>query len=271
MKTPTSKRRNRKLGLRNHCWLTKLDSLLDNRLLLLPSLMKEMILFTPRDVGFDSEDESGNEATSSSVRDSDPMKGDVLKDKTSGFRDSPHKQFKGLISISRKASPPQREDISSGELLKKRSALMADQSQRAKLKILTHICRKILVGGSVASTILYRRRQAGKRLRDDAGDEAKSHKKKHKKRKQEKVELWRDQRRSRVEEERRLDEMRAHGAGASSRLAPKADEHTNGVTVSSESQTLLTPPISTEFVPSNTMSTPVTIGSSVEVPRITSP
>ncbi|MCE3049639.1 hypothetical protein HAX54_045454, partial [Datura stramonium] len=33
------------------------------------------------DVGFDSEDESGNEATSSSVRDSDPMKGDVLKDK----------------------------------------------------------------------------------------------------------------------------------------------------------------------------------------------
>ncbi|MCE2056139.1 hypothetical protein HAX54_044107, partial [Datura stramonium] len=38
--------------------------------------------------GFNSEEESGNEATSSAAREPKPLQGDVLKDKTLGFRDS---------------------------------------------------------------------------------------------------------------------------------------------------------------------------------------
>ncbi|MCD7470823.1 hypothetical protein HAX54_010983 [Datura stramonium] len=45
--------------------------------------------------GSDSEEESGNEATSSPAGDSEPLRGDVLKAKMSGFRDSLRWQVKG--------------------------------------------------------------------------------------------------------------------------------------------------------------------------------
>ncbi|MCD9646925.1 hypothetical protein HAX54_037178 [Datura stramonium] len=102
---------------------------------------------------------------------------------------------------------------------------------------------------------------AGKRPREGAGDETKSHKKKHKKRKQEKAELREAQRLSRLEEEMRLKEI----------LAPRVEEHTTGVIVFSESQTLLTLPPTAKVVPHDTISASVTTGTIAEVPRVTPP
>ncbi|MCD7469128.1 hypothetical protein HAX54_007945 [Datura stramonium] len=55
------------------------------------------------DVGSGSEDESGNEATSSSAEESWPMRGEVLKAKTSVFRDSLCLQLKEAEEYFREA------------------------------------------------------------------------------------------------------------------------------------------------------------------------
>ncbi|MCE0481223.1 hypothetical protein HAX54_038800, partial [Datura stramonium] len=62
----------------------------------------------------------------------------------------------------------------------------------------------------------------------------------------------------------RLEDMRAHGIGAFSSSTPRAKKHTTGVTVYTESETLLTPPPAIEDVLPNTMSVVVTIGVIIE-------
>ncbi|MCD7462421.1 hypothetical protein HAX54_048514 [Datura stramonium] len=74
-----------------------------------------------------------------------------------------------------------------------------------------------------------------------------------------------------VEEEIILEEMRARFGGAYSCLAPIAEVHAIGATVSSELQTLITPLPATEAVQPDTVSASVTTGATTEVPRVTPP
>ncbi|MCE3049227.1 hypothetical protein HAX54_044419, partial [Datura stramonium] len=85
------------------------------------------------------------------------------------------------------------------------------------------------------------------------------------------IDLLGEQPKAGAKKEMRLKEMRAHVGGASSSSTPRSDEHMTGGTFTSESQTLFTLPPATEVFPPNTMSSEVTIGITVEVPRVTLP
>ncbi|MCE5165754.1 hypothetical protein HAX54_012052 [Datura stramonium] len=67
------------------------------------------------------------------------------------------------------------------------------------------------------------------------------------------------------------EDMRARVGGASSSLAPQVKDHVIEATVSSESQTLITPPPATEAAPPDPLSVKVAINDTAEFPGDTPP
>ncbi|KAH0665334.1 hypothetical protein KY285_026540 [Solanum tuberosum] len=101
---------------------------------------------------------------------------------------------------------------------------------------------------------------SGKNLREEDMEKNKSKKRKRMKRDQEKEDLLEAQRRSKVDEELRLDEIRARAGGASSSLVPIEVGLISRGHVVMESQTLTTIQPVVEGAPELSLSVPATTG-----------
>ena len=106
---------------------------------------------------------------------------------------------------------------------------------------------------------------SGKRPLEEDKEKNKSKKKKHKKRDQEQDDIMEAQWRSKVDEELRLDELRARAGGASSSLVPTEVGLISGVDVEIECQTITTTPPAVEGTLEVSLSVPATTGTSIDV------